>query len=235
MRPILRLSAPWSTRSVSAITAVGVRSTSMPRIGRSSSSSAAPAARSWSLEIAGSASPAALDVPDRREQVARGDALVEQPVRARDDRGHGHRPVGEGGVEDHPGRQRLRLDVAADREAVDVGQAVVEHDDVGPAAVQHRRHLAGVGGRSHRDESWLGADRGVQAEPDGLVVVDDRDADHDPTGWSRRRPSTMGGAPQPRSRLDESAADRPAGELRRGRACRAWRGCSRDGARRSSG
>lgn len=140
---------------------------------------------------------AARGPADGLEQVARLPALVDDRVDPGDDRGDGHRGVGERGVQDDARRRRLRLDAAAERQPVRPGEVVVDEDEVGPRAVEQDLGLARRRGAADRLEPGLGFQRCLEPEPDRVMVVDDRDPDQRPARIGKHESQDRGG-PRPR-------------------------------------
>jgi hypothetical protein len=118
---------------------------------------------------------------------------VDDRVDAGDDRGDGHRGVGERRVEDDARRRRLRLDAPAERQPVGAAQVVVDEDDVGPRAVEQDLGPARRRGAADRLEPGLGFQCGLEPEPDRVMVVDDRDPDERPARIGKHGSQDRGG------------------------------------------
>ena len=142
MRSIRRPTLRRSSRSVSATSPAGVPSTSIASSARSSGSTRWAAASSPRIERRQRGA-AAGDDADRLEQLGGLGRLVDQPVRA----GHaGQQRVGLGRVEDHLRRVRQRLQAAAQRQAVAVGQVVLEQHHVRPQPLDELDPVVAPGG-----------------------------------------------------------------------------------------
>ena len=161
--------------------------TSIPSSGRSSGSIDCAAASSSGSEIAGRVVSPREARPDSVEEIARLTALVDDRVDAGDDGRHRHRGIGERGVQDDAGSRDVGLDPAAEDEAVASREPVVDHDHVRTAPIEQDGRLLGVRGAANRLQPGLGQQRGVQPEPDRVMIVDDRDPDHEERSPARGR------------------------------------------------
>ena len=213
--------------SVAAISASPTPWASIPRIARSSGARRAPTARS------ARGSSGARCPPRRASSSARGGAdfgsTASAPAIAASTASV---VVGERRVDDHARRLGQRARAQAQREAVVVGQVQVDQRDGGARVGDRLEALARRRRRRRDPQVVLVVDQPAQPGADRGVVVDD-DEVHPRDCRAAAAAPPSGDAPY-LTRARPARAGSRSGRARRGRASRAWRGCSCGGARRSS-
>jgi predicted dinucleotide-binding enzyme len=108
-------------------------------------------------------------------QLASWSALVHDAVGAREHRWDDHCRVGVGGVQQDAWSRDLRLDAAAEQQAVRAWQLIVEDHDIGSRSIEQRPQLFTIRGGADAHEPGPGGDRGLEAHTNGGMIIDNRD------------------------------------------------------------
>jgi hypothetical protein len=140
----------------------------------------------------------AVDHAHGVEQLARRDALVEQPVGVGERGGQRERRARVCGEDDDLGRGHLLLDPVAELQPVAARQVVVEQHDVGARPVEQRPDaLLLAVALAREDDARLRLQDGVQARAQRGMVIDDDDADHGEPPFSLMGTSSSITVPRP--------------------------------------
>ena len=97
---------------------------------------------------------------------------MHDPVGPGDQSGHDQGGIGVRRVQQHRGGRYVGLDPSAEEQPVGARQVIVEDDGIRTCPVEQRIHLLAVGGNAYTHEPRAGGDRGLEADPDGCVIVD---------------------------------------------------------------